>query len=64
MSLNHNTVRQHLAALKDAGLVVSEPEDRVVPGRPCLLYRLHPEVLDRWGSSGWWRRTRSWPDAA
>ena len=52
VSLNHNAVRQHLAALKDARLVVSELEDRVVPGRPRLLYRLHPEVLDRWGTTG------------
>lgn len=52
VQLNHNAVRQHLAVLKDASLVVEEVEDRARPGRPRLLYRLHPEVLDRWGATG------------
>jgi predicted ArsR family transcriptional regulator len=50
--LNHNAVRQHLAVLKDAGLVIEEVEDRVRPGRPRLLYRLHPEVAGSWGTPG------------
>ena len=45
--LNHNAVRQHLAVLKGAGLVTEEAEDRDRPGRPRLLYRLHPEVAMR-----------------
>ncbi len=52
VKLNHNAVRQHLAVLKDTHLVVEEVEDRARPGRPRLLYRLHPEVLDRWGATG------------
>lgn len=52
VQLNHNAVRQHLAVLKDANLVVEEVEDRARPGRPRLLYRLHPEVMDRWGTTG------------
>ncbi|HUD16199.1 MAG TPA: helix-turn-helix domain-containing protein, partial [Acidimicrobiales bacterium] len=36
--LNHNAVRQHLAVLKDAGLVTEEVENRDRPGRPRLLY--------------------------
>ena len=52
VQLNHNAVRQHLAVLKDAGLVVEEAEGRNRPGRPRLLYRLHPEVAGRWGTSG------------
>ncbi len=52
VQLNHNAVRQHLAVLKDANLVVEEVEDRSRPGRPRLLYRLHPEVMDRWGTAG------------
>ena len=52
VQLNHNAVRQHLAVLKDAGLVVEEAESRDRPGRPRLLYRLHPEVAGRWGTSG------------
>lgn len=52
VQLNHNAVRQHLAVLKDAGLVIEEVEDRDRPGRPRLLYRLHPETAGRWGTSG------------
>lgn len=48
--LNHNAVRQHLAVLKEAGLVTEEVEDRARPGRPRLLYRLHPEAAGRWGT--------------
>lgn len=54
--LNHNAVRQHLAVLKDAGLVIEETEPRDRPGRPRLLYRQHPEVAERWdvpGSYAW-----------
>jgi predicted ArsR family transcriptional regulator len=50
--LNHNAVRQHLAVLKDAGLVTEEVEDRDRPGRPRLLYRVHPEVAGSWGTPG------------
>ena len=50
--LNHNAVRQHLAVLKDAGLVAEEVERRSRPGRPRLLYRLHPEAAGRWGTPG------------
>lgn len=50
--LNHNAVRQHLAVLKDAGLVTEETEGRSRPGRPRLLYRLHPEVAGSWGTPG------------
>jgi len=54
--LNHNGVRQHLAVLKAAGLVIEEAEPRDRPGRPRLLYRRHPEVAERWdvpGSYAW-----------
>src|SRR5215469_14963676 len=54
--LNHNAVRQHLAVLKEAGLVTEETEQRDRPGRPRLLYRQHPEVAERWdvpGSYAW-----------
>ncbi len=52
VALNHNAVRQHLAVLKSAGLVVEEVEDRSRPGRPRLLYRLAPEAAGRWGTAG------------
>lgn len=52
VSLNHNAVRQHLAVLKEAGLVIEETESRDQPGRPRLLYRQHPEVAERWEAPG------------
>lgn len=52
VQLNHNSVRQHLAVLKEAGLVLEETERRDRPGRPRLLYRQHPEVAERWDSPG------------
>ena len=50
--LNHNAIRQHLSVLKDAGLVTEEAEHRDRPGRPRLLYRLHPEAAGEWGVPG------------
>lgn len=38
LGCNHNAVRQHLAQLRDAGLVLEVREERKVPGRPRLLY--------------------------
>jgi predicted ArsR family transcriptional regulator len=52
VGLNHNAVRQHLAVLKEAGLVTEETEDRFRRGRPRLMYRLHPEVAGRWETPG------------
>ena len=52
VALNHNAVRQHLAVLKDADLVMEEVEKRDVAGRPRLLYRLHPEAAGKWTTSG------------
>jgi len=52
VKLNHNAVRQHLAVLRDAGLVLEEVEERDRPGRPRLLYRIAPEVEGSWGTSG------------
>ena len=52
VQLNHNAVRQHLAVLKDAGLILEEVESRNRPGRPRLLYRLHPEMAGNWGTPG------------
>ena len=52
VQLNHNAVRQHLAVLKETHLVIEDVEDRHRPGRPRLLYRLHPEAAGRWGTPG------------
>lgn len=50
--LNHNAVRQHLAKLCDAGLLVEEQAPRSGPGRPALQYRLSPGALATWGTAG------------
>ncbi len=50
--LNHNAIRQHLAVLKEARLLTEEAERRDRPGRPRLLYRLHPEAAGAWGTPG------------
>lgn len=52
VKLNHNAVRQHLAVLKRATLVIEETEVRDRPGRPSLLYRLHPEAAGKWATMG------------
>ena len=41
VELHHNGVRQHLAKLCDAGLLLEETV-RSGPGRPSLRYRLGP----------------------
>ena len=38
LGCNHNAVRQHLAKLREAGLVAETRENRDRPGRPRLLY--------------------------
>ena len=48
--LNHNAVRQHLAKLCDAVLVVEEVAPRSGPGRPALQYRLAPGVHGSWAT--------------
>jgi predicted ArsR family transcriptional regulator len=39
LDLNHTGIRRHLAALRDAGLVVEERASSGAPGRPPLQYR-------------------------
>lgn len=43
LRLHSNTVRFHLDALVEAGLVERTAEDRHQPGRPRALYTAHPE---------------------
>jgi predicted ArsR family transcriptional regulator len=45
VGLHPNTVRFHLAHLRDAGLVASRPAERETPGRPRILYTLEPAAL-------------------
>lgn len=56
MSLNHNAVRQHLAKLVDAGLVVEATAPAAGPGRPRLVYRIDPAAESRWGVTGPYER--------
>lgn len=49
--LNHNAIRQHLAKLRAAGLVIEAQEPPSGPGRPRLSYRVTPGASDRWGGS-------------
>jgi predicted ArsR family transcriptional regulator len=44
LGLHANTVRFHLAHLRDAGLVASRPAARETPGRPRILYSLEPSA--------------------
>lgn len=48
LGLNHNAVRQHLAKLCDAGLLVEEFVGRDGPGRPHLEYRVAPAAHGTW----------------
>jgi predicted ArsR family transcriptional regulator len=47
--LNHNAIRQHLAKLGAAGLVVEEVAAPEGPGRPRLQYRPAPAADGDWG---------------
>jgi predicted ArsR family transcriptional regulator len=56
VGLNHNAVRQHLAKLVDANLVVEGRADARGPGRPRLLYTVDPGAESRWGVTGPYER--------
>lgn len=47
--LNHNAIRQHLAKLCAAGLLVEELASPAGPGRRRLHYRSAPAVAGAWG---------------
>lgn len=54
--LNHNAIRQHLAKLVDAGLVVESKHSSGAPGRPKLVYAVEPTAESRWGVVGPYQR--------
>lgn len=56
LGLNHNAIRQHLAKLVHAGLVVEDHAPRTGRGRPRLVYRVHPATESRWGVTGPYER--------
>jgi predicted ArsR family transcriptional regulator len=56
LGLHHNAIRQHLAKLVDAGLVVEATAPRVGRGRPRLVYAVDPSAESRWGVVGPYER--------
>ena len=56
LGLNHNAIRQHLAKLVHAGLVVEDKAPSAGRGRPRLVYRVHPATESRWGVTGPYER--------
>lgn len=56
LGLNHNAIRQHLAKLTEAGLVVETIVRGGGPGRPRLVYELGAGVESRWGVTGPYER--------
>lgn len=50
--LNHNAIRQHLAKLVDAGLVLETKAPPMGRGRPRFVYELNPGVGGPWGQKG------------
>lgn len=60
MGFNHNAIRQHLAILVDAGLVVADDEERTSRGRPRKQYQARADALAAFGSvSGSYERLAS-----
>ena len=55
-SFNHNAIRQHLAKLLAAGLVVEAKATAKGPGRPRLVYAVDPSVEGQWGTTGPYER--------
>ncbi|MCU1345799.1 MAG: helix-turn-helix protein, partial [Acidimicrobiia bacterium] len=54
--LNHNAIRQHLAKLVAAELVVESVTEAVGPGRPPLVYEVDHRADNQWGSTGPYQR--------
>ena len=58
--LNHNAIRQHLAKLVEAELVVEAKAPAVGRGRPRLVYSLDPRADSKWGVTGPYERLSLW----
>jgi len=54
--LNHNAIRQHLAKLVDAGLVIESTAASSGRGRPRLVYEASPSAEGKWGVTGPYER--------
>jgi predicted ArsR family transcriptional regulator len=53
---NHNAIRQHLAKLVGAGLIVETTAAATGPGRPRLVYTVNPAAEGQWGTTGPYER--------
>lgn len=53
---NHNAIRQHLAKLLAAGLIIETKAAATGPGRPRLVYVVDPAVEGQWGTTGPYER--------
>jgi len=51
-AFNHNAIRQHLAKLVEAGLVVGRTVQSGARGRPRLVYEIAAGVESQWGVTG------------
>jgi predicted ArsR family transcriptional regulator len=60
LGLNHNAIRQHLAHLVAAELVVESVAPAGGRGRPRLNYVLHPNAESKWGVTGPYERLSLW----
>jgi len=56
LRFNHNAIRQHLAKLVDADLLVESAAPSVGRGRPALEYTIDPSTDARWGVTGPYER--------
>jgi predicted ArsR family transcriptional regulator len=54
--VNHNAIRQHLAKLLAAGLVLESKEQGGGRGRPRLVYEPNPAAEGNWGAAGPYER--------
>ena len=52
----HNAIRQHLAKLVSAGLVLETKAPPAGRGRPRLVYEINPAIEGQWGTTGPYER--------
>jgi predicted ArsR family transcriptional regulator len=55
-TFNHNAIRQHLAKLLAAGLVIESKVHGAGRGRPRLVYEPNPALEGQWGTTGPYER--------
>ena len=58
--VNHNAIRQHLAKLVSARLVLESKAEASGPGRPRLVYEIDPTAESRWGVTGPYEQLSLW----